>query len=486
VLSYAAAMGMEFDCSVLEIASEMGEEPLAESLERLVHRGILKELKGGDSYAFVQIVVLAEAYRAITSARVRVIHRKIAEAYEKLYPEPTPQVIPEIGRQFFLGRVHEKSILYNRYAAALAVNAFSPEVAVRYLERVREDLAVMPGDHRVEKAEILKEIGEQYSAIGDDSKADEFFGESLKKLPEEDVTLRALILLSRADAARENYKFDAMRKYCKEAIRLFAKTGHGKGLAMTYRTLSRAAFKEGQFEVSKKQIEAALSFLDPEKDAKDVARCYIELSNVISSMPDPSYMARAVEYYRKAIRMLEPLSDYSEIARAHINIAICIGEAEPREALKELMEARDCCEKAKNKRLLGWLLVNSVEFHIALDEGIQAAENNTEARRILSKINDTLGLQQVALNEGILAQHKQSYEEAEKAYLSSLKLAEDLGYRQVIIEVEVLMHLAMMYADWGKNAEAVKSIARIKELGEDDINPTDRPAYENLKKLLGE
>jgi tetratricopeptide (TPR) repeat protein len=483
ILSYAAAMGKEFDWSVLLTSVEMDEEPLAESLERLVHRGILKELNWGDSYAFTRVDTFVRAYREVSSSRLRVIHKKIAMAYEKLNPNPSPDIIPEMGRHFYLGGVHEKSLLYNRYAARAAVNAFSPEVAIFYLERARENLEAMPGDHRLEEADVLKEIGEQYSSTGDATKADEYYGQSLRKLPEEEVTLRALVLLSRADAARQIDDLGLLRKYCEEAIRLLEKVGHRKGLALAHRALGAAAYKKGQFEVGWKETEATLSYLDPEMDAQDVAGCYNAFGNLLSSRPSSEDQTKAIEYYRKAIQILEPLHDYARLGSVHNNIAVALGIFSPREALNELMEARACAEKTRNKRFMGWILFNSVEIHLALGEEMEAAMNNQEARRILSRYNDPSGMQHVAFNDGILAHHRKAFADSEKSYLESLKRAEDIGYSSLI--AETLIYLAMMYADWGKKDDALRMLSRIREMGEDKVQPSNLPYYQEIKKRLG-
>jgi tetratricopeptide (TPR) repeat protein len=482
VLSFGAAIGKEFDWSVLITATEMDEEPLAELLERLVHRGILKELNGGDTYAFVRIESFTQAYRDISTSRLRVIHKKVALAYEKLHPNPTPEVIPEIGRHFYLGGVHEKSLLYNRYAARTAMAAFSPDVALFYLERARENLAALPGDHRLETADVLKEMGEQYSAMGDASRADQFYGESLAKLPEEEVTMRGLVLLSRAIAAREMDKLGLLRKYCEDALQLLEKAGHRKGMALAHRTLSAAAYKEGKFEAGWMEIEATLALLDPEKDARDVASCYIGFGNLLSSRPTPEEQARAIEYYRMAIKTLEPLHDYPRLGSAHNNIAVAIGVSNPREALNELKEARTCAERSRNRRFLGWVLFNSVEMHLELGEEMQAAQNNAEARRILSRYDDPSGLQHVAFNDGILAHRRKAFEDSEKAFRESLKRAEDIGYPSLI--AEVLIYMAMMYADWGKKDEANRVVSRIREIGEEKVHPSNRLYYENVKKRL--
>lgn len=483
MLSYAATMGMEFEFSVLATAMEIDEETLAESLERLVHRGTLKELNYGDSYAFVRVVTLAHAYSDISSSRVRVMHKRVAEAYEKLNPNPEPRVIPEMGRHFHLARVHEKSFLYNRYAAMLAKDAFSPDVAIHHLDRAREDITALSGDHRLEESDLLKEMGEQYAAMGDDSRAYELYGQSLEKIPEGEVTLRALLLLSRADAARRLDKIGLTRRYCEEVLQLLGKEGHKKVRAMAHLSLARAAYLEGSIDVARREVEAALCLFDPERDAREVTRCYVIMGNNYSSIEDPVNQTKAIECYKKAIQNMLPLHNYEGLARVHNNIAVALGIFHPREALNELMEARACAVMSKNRRLIGWVLFNSVEILLALGIEKDAADNNAEARRILSAYNDLSGMQHVTFNEGIIAHHRKAYEESERAFLDSLRRAEYLDYHQIV--VEVLIYMGTMYADWGRIDDAIKAVTRIREIGENNIHPANGPYYEKLKKRLG-
>jgi tetratricopeptide (TPR) repeat protein len=483
VISYAALMGKEFDFSVLCASTEMDDLELAEQLENLVHKGILKELNDGDSYAFVRTAAFVRAYRDVPSGGLKGIHRKIARAYEKLHPDPTPEIIPEMGRHFYLGGLHYQSLRYNQYAARLAMSAFSPDVAIRYLERVREDLSALPGDHRLEEAEVLKEIGEHYAEMGRDELADKYFGESLKKLPEDELTLRALITLARAEAFREMNKIGLARQYCEEAIRLLEKSGHRKGLALAHLSLARSAYELGEFELGIREVETATSRFDPEKDARDLAYSYVVYGNMFAAMAGPEPQARATEYYQKAIRILEPLRDVRELGRIHNNIAIAMGFSNPRDALHELMEARDCAQKGKDNRFLAWVYFNTVELHLALGEEMEAAQNNAEARRILTNFNDPIGLQQLTLNDGIIAQHRRAYEESERAYLESLQQEEKLGYAGDI--VEVLLHLALLYDEWGRRQDAARVVFRIEQIGTGHVHPSNKEIYENLKRRLG-
>jgi tetratricopeptide (TPR) repeat protein len=486
VLGYAAAVGREFDFSLMQASLDIDEEKLAEILEDLVHKGVFREIRGGDRYVFTRDEAMAQATRDVSSSRMRVIHRKVAEAMEKLYPNPDGEVIPNMARHFYLGKVHDKSLLYNRYSATLARNSFSPDTAIQYLERVLEDLDEMSGSNSLDRADVYRELGDLFVATGDAAKADEFYGKSLELMPsEEGGTMRAVVLLARAEAARELDRLGRAKMYCAEAITQFERAGQVKGLAMAHRLLGRVAYKEGDFEFGKAEIEKTLALLNPVEDAKDIARCYIDIGNVYSNTDRPEDIALSADYFRKAITALEPLHDYREISRAHNNLAVLISNSDPQEALEELAEAKRYAEMAKDRRSVGWALFNSVEFLLMLGRGEEAERANKEAESILSKLSDPMGMQQVALNEGILGQYHRNYVAAEAGYRKSLQRAEALGYALIIAELHV--RLADLYADWERPVEAKKEIALVDSIGRDKVIPSVRPimdaALEKIRRM---
>jgi tetratricopeptide (TPR) repeat protein len=482
ILSHASILGKSFRFHSLFQAVGGDEERLTEIVDSLMRNGIVKDL-GNETFEFTKEEIWKEIYDSMSDSRRRVLHRKAAEAYEKEFPTPTPDTILEIGHHFYMGRVHDRSLLYNRYAATIATNAFSPDVAIRYLERAREDLSALPGDHRLEEAEVLKEIGEQHTAMGDATRAYELFGESLEKLPEEEETMRALLLLSRANSAREMDQLELARQYCEEALRLLDKAGHKRGLALAHRILGRAAAREGQLEAARTELETTIALLDPDEDAKEVAGCYIDLGNTFSDVDDKAEQTSAISFYRKAIQNLEKLRDYRELARAHNNLALTLMPAHPQEALEEIRMARDYSEKAKDRRGLGWRLFNGVEIYIAVGDIEGATRDNEEAGKILSQLNDRIGIQQIVLNRGILAQYRKSYEEAEKEYLEALRQAEELGYAPKLVEAHI--RIASLYADLGRREKVLEEISHIRKLGEDTGDLVLNAVYAEVKRRVG-
>lgn len=482
VLDYSTSIGKKFDFDVLLTALASTEEDLAETLEGLVRKGVVRESPGGEEYQVTSEQILLETQKKLSSSRVRLIHKKLGEAYQALYPDPSTDVSHEMARHFYLGKVHDQSIIYNRHSAELARESFSPEVAIQFLDRVREDLSAMEGDHKLMEADVLRELGDIHSDMGDAKKADEFYKMSLDNLPGDQPTLRALTLLARADAARDMDQLTHAKEYCSMAIAEFDRAGRKKALAGAHRMLAKIAFKEGQYDVGKKEIESALTLFDVEKDAREVGECYVDLGNIFMRYNTKEDQERGKDCFRKAMKILEPINDYHQLFRAHNNIAVMAADVDPETAIKELGIAKNYAEMAKDRRSVAWTLFNTIEYLLSLGRVEEAEKNNAESEAILTGLGDQLGLQQVAMNKGILAQHRRDYARAEEGFRDSLRRAEELNYTHYAAEIHI--RLAQVYEESGRNAEARSEIATVEKLGEDRILPTMMLVYRELQRKL--
>lgn len=483
VLAYASAIGKEFDFALLRTATGLSEEPLAELLERLVHQGLLRERPGGERFSFVQEDVRMRLYREMTESRVRVLHRKIGEAYEQLYPDPPAEVLPELGRHYFLGRVHDRSFRYNRRSAALAREALAPEIAAHHLERARSDLKELPGNHREEEAGLLLELGELYSLMNDDLKADRLYVEALELVPPKSTLLRALILLARAEVARNQAHADRGRELCDDALHLLEAEKHRRGLARVHRLLGRLASLEGNVEVAIAESKKSLELLDPKEDARETARCLVDLGNAHASLGAPSDVSKAVEYYQNALGMAEKLGDWHEAARACNNLAVAVGPEQPREGVRWLEKGHAFAERAHDRRMSGWTLFNAVEFRLELGELEEAERDNREARRILERLQDPIALQQISMNDGLLASRRGRFGEAEGSFQRSLRMAEEMGAPPQIAEMH--LRLALLYQAWGDPDRAKVELQRAEALNVDAFATALVGQHRDLRQKLG-
>jgi tetratricopeptide (TPR) repeat protein len=414
-LAYASAIGREFDFQLLVAAMGAPEEELAEQVERLVHFGILRERVGGDRFGFVQEELRARLYKSLTASRLRVLHRKIAEAMERLYPDPPSEIVPELGRHFFLGKVPQKSYEYNRKAADLARMDDTPDVAAHYLERARVDLRSLPGDQARDEAHLAEELGDLYYSMGDVQSADRLYTEALEPGDQVDSRLKARLILARAEVARENLDAEGAARGAAQARALFESVGDRLGVASVHRLLARIAFAHGTYREALDESMQALEILSETRDVRILGRLCIDIGNSFS-MLGPDVREEAIQWYQRAIDRLREVGDWPEISRAYHNLAIAVGETRPAEGLEYLEQARAYAERGHESRSVAWSLLTGVEMRLALGQVEEAQRDNEQAGRLFERMTDEMGLQQVQMNRGLIGEKHGQWDDAERSY----------------------------------------------------------------------
>jgi tetratricopeptide (TPR) repeat protein len=463
ILAYASAIGREFDFALLVSAVGGSEETLAEEVERLVHLGIFRERSGGERFGFALDEVRARIYQSLTASRLRVLHRKVAEAMERLHPEIPDEIVSELGRHYFLGKVPAKAYEYNRRAADVADMAGDPEEAAHHLERARIDLKTLEGDHRVEEADLAERLGNVYYAMGDTKAADRLYREGLDLVGARPSTTRARLVLARAEVARENREVTLAIRGARQALEIFQGLGELPGVASVHRLLGRIAFHAGKYHEALEEEMQALDLLQRSGDAKVLGRLCTDIGNTFS-MLGPELRDDSIAWYERAIDQLVEVGDWVEVARAHLNLGITLGEIDPAGGLEQLSRAREYAERAHELRLAGWALFAGVEMHLALGQ-LEAAEwENQQAGRMLERAEDPLGNQQVSMNAGLIQERHGQWEEAEASYRHAIERAVQLELHPEAAESQFhLAHLLFKTRDFSGAREAYE-VARSRNL----------------------
>lgn len=483
ILAYASSVGSEFDFALLVAAMGQGEERLAEQLERLVHVGILRERAGGDRFSFAEEEFRARIYRSLTESRLRVLHRKIAEAMEKLHAAPSPEVVAELGRHFFLGKVPEKSRVYNLQASEVARASDDPESAAQYLERVRVDLASAPGDRRHDLAEIDEALGELYFSVGNFTAADRFFTGALDRLGSDAPRVRARLLLARGEVARENLDIEAATRQALEAQRLFEQVDDRLGRAQTYRLLGRVAFHRGAYREALDESMRALEAIGDRRDPRLIGELSIDIGNSFALL-GPDVRAEALHWYDRAIDRLTQAGDWVELSRAYRNLGVAVGETHPEDGLEHLERARALGDRAHDPRSVGRALLSGVELRLALGQLEEATRDNEQAGRLLERLADELGLEQVDVNRGLIAEKQGQWEDAERSYEKAIEASR--RFHLSADEAEVHFYLARLRFKTRDLERARRSLHAASALGVTELRPHLAHSVQELQRQLNE
>lgn len=481
ILAYASAVGSEFPFDLVRQAMGLDEEMLAEELEELVRKGLLRERVGGGAFSFAEEELRASVYRSMTESRHRLLHRKIAEVLERGLPDPDPATIAELGRHYFLGKVPERSYLYNRRAAAFARADDNPSGAVHHLERALLDLSALEGDRRREKAEVAEELGDLCYAIGQYRTADRYYETALDQLERDVPLVRARLLLARAEVARENLEAVAARAGAREALAIFEGGHDAVGIAQAYRLLGRVAFQEGRYRDALEDSMRALDALPTDADPRVLGRLSIEIGNAFALLGG-EVRPVAIEWYERAVDRLRASHDWAELARALHNLGTIVGESRPSEGLELLDRAREAADRGHDPRGVGRCLLSGVELRLALGQLEEAERDNTQAGRLLERLGDELGLDLVTRNAGRIFERRGQWEDAARAYVAAIDLAQRCHLTTE--EAEGQYHLAHLKYKTRELPEARRALERALELGVVELSPGLAPAIASLERLL--
>jgi tetratricopeptide (TPR) repeat protein len=199
-------------------------------------------------------------------------------------------------------------------------------------------------------------------------------------------------------------------------------------------------------------------------------------------MLGPEVRDEAITWYERAIDHLVEEGDWVEVARAHLNLGITLGEVDPAGGLEQLARAREYAERAHELRLAGWALFAGVEMHLALGQ-LEAAEwENQQSGRLLERAADPLGNQQVAMNAGLIHERRGQWEDAESSYRRAIDHAVRLELHPEAAESQ--FHLARLLFKTRdlSGARAAYEVARASNLPA--LKPTLAKPFTELGRQL--
>lgn len=176
----AGAIGREFTFRVLAQASDQDEDTLVRNLDELWQRRIIRE-RGADSYDFSHDKLRDVAYSSLSGARRRLLHRRIAQALEVLSVGNPDAVSGQVAAHYELAGLLELAIPYYQRAGEVAQRVYANAEAIHYYERAVALLEGFSG-HPQEATTLYERLGDLYHLIGQHSKAEAAYQQSLQRV----------------------------------------------------------------------------------------------------------------------------------------------------------------------------------------------------------------------------------------------------------------------------------------------------------------
>ncbi|HVE91728.1 MAG TPA: AAA family ATPase [Actinomycetota bacterium] len=201
-LALASVLGREFEFDVLAAMSTADEDSLLAGLEEALRSGLVSEVAGASSpaYVFTHALVQETLYDELQLARKQRLHLKAAEAIEKVHARDLSGHVAALAvhlRNAGAAAPADRTIRYSIDAAAAAAGVFGWEEAIAHLEPALELMQEEGAEPEV-MAQLHQRLGDlMYMAGQDPSRAVQTLERALKIYDQLGRTERAAQVHSR-------------------------------------------------------------------------------------------------------------------------------------------------------------------------------------------------------------------------------------------------------------------------------------------------
>lgn len=213
--SVAAVIGRAFTFNVLAKASGSDEDALVRGLDELWQRRIVRE-QGEDAYDFSHDKLREGAYAALSGARRRMLHRRVAEALESIHLNDLDAVSGQIAAHYEQAGLTEWAILYYERAGKVALKVYANADAIASFQRALALLETAPptGSPREIAAQLHEHVGDVLYLTGKNADARSAYQQALILAQARECTWQARLQRKAAKTWEMQRKYEeAQRAY---------------------------------------------------------------------------------------------------------------------------------------------------------------------------------------------------------------------------------------------------------------------------------
>ena len=184
----AAVIGRAFTFQVLAQASRLDEDALVQGLDELWQRRIIRE-QGIDAYDFSHDKLREVAYATLSTAHRRLLHRRVAEALERVYANELDEVSGQLASHYEQAGIVDHAVTSYQRAAEVARRVYANVEAIAAYQRALALLESAPASEvQPEKiAQLHQWLGDVLFLTGQYEEAKLVYERALSHIPHHDL-----------------------------------------------------------------------------------------------------------------------------------------------------------------------------------------------------------------------------------------------------------------------------------------------------------
>lgn len=467
VLDAAVAVGRSFEADIVAHAAAFSEEAALDALDELRGAGLLHQSVDG-RYSFDHTLTMEVAYRDVGEARHRLLHRRVAEALERLRPRDSDALAGVIAAHYSEGGDRDgaarNALRAARHAARLA--AWSEAIAF-YTQ-------ALAGESGMTRHEVMLRLGDAYAQAGDLARAAEILSTTLaeaRQRGDEPGAEIAALELARSLLSQSRYA---------EVLALAADVAASSDPALVLRAEvlwgTTLSLEGADLDAAAWRLRRAAARAENDAGPEVLAHVRFELGGVLAQQGD---LEAAIACYRAALEVAErdasPLTLPWHILALN-NLAYhlhLLGDAQAAEY------ARRGLDLAQNKGVVAYQpYLYSTYGEIALSAGaLDAAEERFVAGlELAERIGALERIAGLTANLGLVAARRGDLPLAIHRLSTALARADALGTRHLAAQIRIwlapllpaaemraMLAEARAFAESGRRQLLLAQLARIDQ-----------------------
>jgi len=516
LLQSAAVVGKDVPFVLLQAIADQSQEELRLSLTRLQTAEFLYEtsLFPDLEYTFKHALTHEVAYGSLLQERRHVLHVRIVEVIERLYPDRLSEHVELLAHHASRGELWEKAVEYLHQAGKKAASRSATQEAIAYFEQALEALKHLPEDHQtIEKTINIRvdlgpaliatsgfpapEVEENYTRA---RVLCERLGETLQLFP-------VLWGLARMHDTRGELKQG--RVLAEQLLDLAERVQEPALLLEAHHELWANLSALGELTIARLHVERGFALYDPQKHRQHAflygghdpgVCCAYHAAEVLWQL---GYPDQALQKSRDSLIMARELSHPSTMSSA-LSFAAwfhqCRGDrqavnAHVEENMALATEQGFSPRRAQADFLRGWLLVEQGDSETGITQmsrllvsqqarGVSGrwiahcAALLAEVLRKSGRISDALNVATEAIartqqsggryheaelhrikGELLLAQTAADEQQAENCFQQAIRVARSQSAKS--LELRAAMSMSQLWQRQGKKAEAQKLLGEV-------------------------
>lgn len=434
----AAVIGREFEVPILtEVMKEQeafsgfngnASAVLKEQI-KTAEKGQIWQALNELRYTFKHSLLHEAVYGMQLRGRLKIIHRLIAEAIERLYEGKLEETYVDLAFHYEQAGIFDKTCEYLRKAADYARSNYQNQQALDYYEKLLTKLSEAKGS--VDEIKTLLKKGKVLELIGQWEDCEFAYNQALELAKRS----RDALLLGQANNSLGHLlmlkgDYPKAMEYLKTAAQLFELIEDQYGIAKVYGNIGDLFFRQGKYEQAKSHFTRSISLSNQIGQSSSIAQIVANLG--LTHMNQGNY-DEGIKCQEQQLVISKRNNDKQGMATLYTNVGIVFFEKGDYDAALESYEkGLELSEELGNKLLTSIAIGCIGSVYERKGDYEKAMENFQRDLKICEELGNKQGIAIALGLIGELLSYMGDFYRAIEYLQKNLMLCESLGYQKGI------------------------------------------------------